>query len=48
MQLAGGSETSLEDGLAGFNVTKAFKVKQIFIEHLRLQSFEFFGELRNR
>lgn len=48
MQLAGGGETPLEDGVAGFNVTTAFKTKQIFTEHLRLQSFESFGELRNR
>lgn len=46
MKLAGG-ETSPEDGPTGSNVTKAFKIKQIFIEHLQLQSFESFGELRN-
>lgn len=34
MQLAGEGETSLEDGLTSFSVTKALKIKQIFIEHL--------------
>lgn len=47
MRLAGEGENSLEDSLTGFNVTKAFKIKQIFIEHLRLQSFESFWELTN-
>lgn len=47
MQLAGEGENSLEDSLTGFNVTKALKIKQIFIEHLRLQSFEPFQELKN-
>lgn len=27
-------ETTLEDGLTSVNVTKAFKINQIFIEHL--------------
>ena len=46
MWLAEEGENSLEDGLTGFNVTKAFTIKQIFTEHLQLQSFESFGKLK--